>query len=493
MIKKYIETSLCVIAMLLAFSCTNEPVQILNQVTVNISPSSILDDFTPYSSEDKEMYSDKNGTSKLRITALIYNESGTLVKKNEMLLNDYYSIYSFSFTTESDEDYTLLCFSSAVDGTLENIDDEAYSFSGIENLKNLKVTQLTFSSYYSNWSVLGYGATDFTSSTETINIDLKPATAFVYLRWADIHANESNTGETTANSTSVYTATANDLSGDPYTWDITIEQKGKNIVLKNLSPFFASLGVTDETGSQIYEGYIENGYIILPSPQLMGFEYENVPAQIYGVSRITEDTIYVDDIKIKIQNNKLVFETGFGTYIEGVGWGDVFASGLVFTAKSGSVSSTGSSVGTGIDEYYIGFHSNDILLYDQNNGFYYKTTLDQSHSYVKHISPADYPESTNIYDYINLLPGQFEIYAQTSVGNDKQFYSNQNISIQAGKQYLMELDCNNMSLKLTQGTMKSVEIHADQINITHKKSIDTDYVTSDGMPLQFAQKADFLW
>ena len=340
---------------------------------------------------------------------------------------------------------------------------------------------------------MGYGATDFTSSTETINIDLKPATAFVYLRWADIHANESNTGETTANSTSVYTATANDLSGDPYTWDITIEQKGKNIVLKNLSPLFASLGVTDETGSQIYEGYIENGYIILPSPQLIGFEYENVPAQIYGVSRITEDTIYVDDIKIKIQNNKLVFETGFGTYIEGVGWGDVFASGLVFTAKSGSVSSTGSSVGTGIDEYYIGFHSNDILLYDQNNGFYYKTTLDQSHSYVEHISPADYPNITNIYDYINLLPGQFEIYAQTSVGNDKQFYSNQNISIQAGKQYLMELDCNNMSLTLTQGAMKSVEIHANQINITHKNSIDIDYVTSDGMPLQFAQKADFLW
>ena len=485
--------SLCVMSALIAFACTNEPVQIQKQVAITVSPSNVLDGFSPYSAEEKEMYSDDNGTSKLRITALVYDENGFLVDKKETLLNDYTSKYTFSVATEANQDYKVLCFSSSVDGTLENIENEAYVFSGEENLKNLKVTQAVFTSFYSNWSVLGCGTVDLSPSIETITIDLEPATAFVYLLWSDIHANDSATGGTSTNSSSVYTGTATDLSGEKYTWDITIQQTGNNVVLKNLSPFFYTNDVTADTGAQTYEGYIENGYIIIPTPQFVGFEYEGVPAEMYGITKITEETIYVDDIKIKIANKKLVFETGFGTYIEGLGWVDVIPAGVEFTSKSGSVSASGTTSGGGIDEYYIGFRSNDILLYNQNNGFYYKTTLDQTHSYVSYISPADFPDSRNIYKYINLLPGEFEIYAKTAVGNDNKFYSEQTISIEAGKQYLMELDCNTLDLTLVQGTMKSVTMHSDRIKSVTKNPVHTDYVTAAGIPLVLANKDSFLW
>lgn len=479
MIRRYIKSVVAFIGVFILFSCTNEPIQIQKQIKVTISPSHVLEDFVPYTSSLKEMSDDPDyGVAKLRITALLYDEDGKLVDKKEGLLNDYNSDYSCSFAAFADQEYTLVCFSSSIHGSLENPDLESYEFSGIENLSDLKLSQWGAKSYYSNWSVLGVADVEISSAETEYKISLRPATAFVYLLFSDIHANDS-AGSTSDDCSGVYSATATDYFDQTFTWEIEIEQYGSSVIVKNLSPFFLSYDINSENGCQIYEGYIENGYIILPKAQEVGYYEDGMPAELYGVTEVKDNTIYVDDICIKIGNGTLTFETGFATYLEGAGWFDAFLPGVVFTSESGA----------GIDRYGIIYHNNDIVSYDQKSGFAYSTSLDVVNNNGYWLTPADSPSSSNIYTYMNLLPGEFNIFARTFIGNESADYSTQDIKIEAGKQYYIELNCENMSLKLIPGVMKSVSW--DPFAYSPYRNIGYNYVSSDTLPFVQANGLQF--
>lgn len=430
-------------------SCQNEAIGIQKQIRVTISPSDVLDDFVPFESDHLEMYEhSESGASKLRITALLYDSEGKLVSKNEELVNNYDSEYTCSFLVDTDKDYTLLCFSSAIIGSLALPEYESYEFTGIENISTLKVTQLFASSYSSNWTVLGTSSDEISGETDQIDVKLKSATAFVYLRWLDIHANDAET-ETTINGT--YKTTATDYWGeDTYSWEIELERNGNDVVIKNLSPFFADMGYTADQGANIFTGYIDGNYIIIPQGQEVGFDYDGVPAELYGVARIEENTVYVEDIKIKIGKNNLTVENGFGTYIDGAGWLDRYNPGVVFTSTSSN-----QVIQDSVDEYYIIYHSNDIVSYDLNEGYYYKTSLDSNSNYASWVEPVLYPDSKNIYEPVHLLPGEFNAFARLFIGNDRQDYSQQTIVIEAGKQYMFVLDCKTLELNLIPGEFKS--------------------------------------
>lgn len=470
MIRRYIKLAVFFISIFMFLSCTNEPVQIQEQIKVTISPSKVMEDFVPYQSTQKEMSDDPDyGKAKLRITALLYDASGKLVDKKEGLLNDYNSDYSCSFSTSSGQEYNLVCFSSSIHGSLDDPDIESYEFSGIENLTDLKVAQWNERSYGSNWSVLGVADAEISSDGKEYNISFRPATAFVYLLYTDIHANDS-AGSVAGDCTGVYTATATDYFNQTYTWDIEVEQYGNSVVVKNLSPFFSSYDITSDTGCQIYEGYIEDGYIILPQAQEVGYYADGIPAEMYGVSEIKDNTIYVDDIYIKIGNGTLTFETGFATYMEGEGWFDAFLPGVIFTSNAGA----------GIDKYYIIYHNNDLVSYSQSSGFTYKTSLDATSNNGHMLSPADNPSSSNIYTFINLLPGEFNIFARTFIGNESADYSRQDIEIESGKQYYIELNCENMDLNLVPGIMKSESW--DPEAYAGRRYINGNYVSANALP-----------
>lgn len=477
MIIRCLKTTICVLTLFFVFACTNEPVQIYKQVKVTVSPSAVLTDFVPYDSSQKEMSDDEElGLAKLRITALLYDEAGMLVDKRESLLNDYNSDYSFSLVVGPEQEYTLLCFSSSIHGSMEVPEYESYEFSGVENLSTLKVTQWDEVSYYSNWSVLGVGNMKISSSEDEYNISLRPETAFVYMLYRNIHSNDSSSG-TSGNISGIYAATATDYFGNQYAWEIEVEQSGSSVVVKNLSPFFSSYDMNSATGYQIYEGYIEDGYIIIPQGQHVGYYNEDaVPAELYGVTEIRDNTIYTDDIYIKIGNGTLTFETGFATYLEGAGWFDAFLPGVIFISNSGA----------GIDRYYIIYHNNDILSYSESSGFYYKSSLDVISNNSYYISPADFPSANHIYTYCNLLPGEFTIFARSFIGNDHADYSEQEIKIEAGKQYYIELDCSDMNIKVVQGVMTRNESMPDAY--PGYQRVSRNYVSSVALPLMIAKE-----
>lgn len=453
---KYIKILVCLATAFIAFACTNEPVDIHQQLTVTISPSQVLDGFDAYEAEHKAMYEDDdNGKSKLRITSLLYDVDGRLVEKKEGLLNDYNSDFTVSFLVSPEDKYTLLCFSSAILGSLESPVFESYTFEGVNNLKTLKVIQDEEMSYSSSWSVLGSSSVEIFKSSRNINVDLTPSTAFIYLRWLDIHANSSGTATNTIPGT--YVATATDYSGeDTYTWEIEVEQEGNEVIVKNLSPFFATNGMTADLGYNIFTGYIEDNYIIIPQGQSVGMDYDGAAINLYGVDKIEDGTIYVDDIRMKIGNGKLTAENGILTYIEGSGWLDLIISSVDFISTSATYQA---NISGQIDRYAIAYHANDIVLYD--DGFYYDTTLSGDSNMGDILELSDFPNGKNVYNYINLLPGEFETFARAFSGNESEDYSHHMINVEPGKQYCLEFDCKTLTLNLVPGPLKSAPIVAD--------------------------------
>ena len=181
----------------------------------------------------------------------------------------------------------------------------------------------------------------------------------------------------------------------------------------------------------------------------------------------------MEDIYIKIGNNKLTIENGFATYIDGMGWVDLFNPGVVFYATSNQVNKES------VDKYYIIYHNNDIASYDLNDGYYYRTSLSSNDNHGRFVEPALFPNAKNIYQSINLLPGEFNSFARLFIGNAAQDYSMQTIEIEAGKQYMFVLDCETMELKLIPGEFKSDYFDGVPLS-TRIKCTKRNYVSAVG-------------
>ena len=170
------------------FGCANPEVELRKGTEIQIRPSTVLSGFTPFASDNFEMYDD----SHLRITCLLYDKTGNLAYQDQALLDNFNQDISFHTTLdENNGDYTIIALATCIMGTLSSPTLEAYSISGTGSLDQLCVKQeYDGNSYYSTWSVMGYASQTLSFDCTAVSLNLKPATSLVYMQWKDIHVHD---------------------------------------------------------------------------------------------------------------------------------------------------------------------------------------------------------------------------------------------------------------------------------------------------------------
>lgn len=443
--KKYIAKILiAVIATFAVISCTNDPVAIQKQVQITISPSKVLEDIVPYESSHLEMYKEDGVTAKLKLVALIYDSNGNLYHQSEKIVNDYKSDYTFSVLV-NDEKYRVLAYSySVLDVNGESI--SAYSVNNTSKLESLNIEQVFSNSLSSNFSVLGM-YDEVTSINDNMRIDLSMATSYVYLRWLNIHAGS----KTSTGSSSVYgeySVAASDYWGEnTYSWTISVEQdysRTNGVIVKDLCPFLYDLGYTSEDGYNTYYGYIEDNFLIIESGQSSGVSLSDGDVTIDGLF-VYDGELYESDIMFYIEDGTLELATYFGTYYVD-GWCSLFEPGLVFNSIGGGYS--------GIDSYKYWLKLNNQVKF-VDGGHKYSSTLGGDTYVTASVEPANFPNGSNIYELRNFFPGTFKVYMQENIGNDYEQYGNQQITLEPGKQYCLEYNCETKEMKLVPGELKT--------------------------------------
>ena len=438
----FIHTAVIFAALSCLFGCTNPEIEIRKGIEIQIRPSTILSGFTPLKSDNFEMRSD----SHLRITCLIYDGNGKLAYQEQTLLGNFNQDITFH-TTLNEGTYTVVALATCIQGTLSAPTDEAYSISGTESLKQLRIEQQTMSgfSYTSTWSMIGYAYQSVSFDDSQVILNMKPATSLVYMYWKNIHAHDN---DATTVVYSKYSTKAIDYWGkNEYSWTITIEKDGNSstdVIVKDLSPYLHKKGFTSDKGCNIFKGKIEGNTLTIASGQNTGVSDNNVPIRLYGIK---DDNI--TDISFRIDKRKLVTTTTFGVYVSGEnhGWYDFFNPDVVFTKESPAdiVFTNGSS--DGIDSYGIIYHSNDIMKFDDNGSPIYSTSLSSTENNGTWVSPEDFT-TTNVYGLHNLFPGKsIRLFARTFSGNTRDDYSVQTFTLNSGHQYVFDLDC--AAFKLT--------------------------------------------
>lgn len=463
-------------------SCQNEAVEIQKKVKITISPANVLESFIPYKADDLGMMEDsKLGVAKLRITALIYDSKGNLYDHKETLLDNYDSDYSFDIVMKSDEEYKVLAFSSSIMGTLEEVTYEPYEFHDINDLSTLKVIQADESSYGSNFSVLGVLDYELTEYSVNTKLYLKAATSLVYLNWTNIHALHNITSNSIYGD---YSASATDVDGNSYTWTITLEpgKEQNEVIINNFSPLLCDLGFTADQGINFYSGNLSGNKITVPAVQETGI----VDSEVYKIYLLglNPSTYDIEDIVIRIDsvNKTLTVENMFCLFSEkneGTIY-EMFDPGLRFT------SSTSGSGSMQFDQYGIIYHNNDVVKY-KDNGFVFTTTLDSIQNNGNWLYPSDYSsDSNNIYDMINLLPGSFNVFARTFIGNESEDYNNQTVSVKSGEQYVFKFDCAKLKLDIALGQLKSAMWNPGEANrhkLLRSKLLHNNYIEIEKIDL----------
>ena len=427
--------------------CNNTEIEVRNSIEIKLRPSSILSGFTPYKSSDFEMETYNDETARLRITCLLYDEAGNLAYHQEELLDNYNSDISFTAMLDA-ESYKLIALATNIFGSLSSPSLEAYTITGTEHLDQLQILQDYHVSSYSTWSIMGYATRDVSNSEKEIVVNMEPATSLVYLQWQNIHAHDNDVSS--SDIYGQYTATATDYWGEnTYTWPITIEKNGSSttdVIVKDFSPILYKYEFTAEKGYNTYNGKISGKTLTIPKGQSTGFAVDDGDVLLEG-GTINGDYITFEDIVLEIGNGKLTTTNMFGTCVPSSdgGWYDLFNPGVVFSKASSS----------GIDEYYIIYHLNDIMKFSDSGSPQYSSSLSSVDNKGRSVSPADYPNSTNIYEMCNLFPGSFNLFARTFVGNNSTDYSNQSVSLTAGHQYVFSLDCTSIKLTASEGVLGS--------------------------------------
>ncbi|MBR5842481.1 MAG: hypothetical protein IKY64_07765 [Bacteroidaceae bacterium] len=436
--KIIINMFIAVIAIASTISCTNDPVEIQKQVQITISPSKVLKDIVPfYNSSDIEMLQIDGNVAKLKLVVLIYDKNGDLYHQSEKTVKDYNSNYTFSVLV-NDDDYRLLAFSySVLDRDGESL--SAYSITNTDKLNSLKIRQESSNSLYSNFSVLGMYDKKV-SICDNMHVDLSMATSYVSFEWLNIHS-DSNTSTGSSSIYGEYSATATDYFGNDYSWTISVEQdfsRTNGVIVKDLCPLIYDAGFTSEDGYNTYYGYIEDNFLVIEAGQETGAASSGEDITIEGLFVYDGET-YESDIMFYIEGETLILATYFGSWNSG-GWFSLFEPGLVFDYVGGGYS--------GVDSYTYWRKCNNILTFT-NSGYEYSTTLGiDTYRVDASIEPAENPDANGIYKIYNLFPGTFEVFMKESVGNESEEYCRQQITIESGKQYNLEYNCETKEMKL---------------------------------------------
>lgn len=109
----------------------------------------------------------------------------------------------------------------------------------------------------------------------------------------------------------------------------------------------------------------------------------------------------------------------------------------------------------GVDKYLICYHNNDVMSFDKNaDNPNFSTTLSTTSNNASSLTPSKNPDGVNIYDMINLLPGNsIAVFGRYFIGNSRYDFSNQNITLKAGHQYVLNVDCSKYVLSFYEGQL----------------------------------------
>ena len=155
-----------------------------------------------------------------------------------------------------------------------------------------------------------------------------------------------------------------------------------------------------------------------------------------------------------IEDGTLISATYFGSRSQG-GWFSLFEPGVVFNYVGG---------GSGIDSYEFWLKLNDLVtIVDGEHK--YSTSLDRDWFITSSVEPADYPNANNIYQLRNFLPGTFRVYMQENLGNEFEQFGDQQITLEPGKQYCLEYNCETKEMKLVPGELRTrINTLVDAVN-----------------------------
>lgn len=412
-----------------------------DEFNIKLRPATILSGFTPYRQSHFEMYNN----SHLRITCLLYDNSGHLVYSDQALLDGYDKDITFS-TKLAPGSYKLIALATNIIGSLSSPSQEAYLITGKESLSQLQIEQTTGRSYSSTWSIMGYASKTLDFSSREIVVNLEPATELVYLEWRDIHSHDGY--DASSEIYGQYTATATDYWGTTtYTWPISIEKDGDSstdVIVKNLSPILYEAGRTAAEGYNTYKGKISGDVLTIPQGQSTGCSSDQGEILLEG-GAIDGEYITFEDIVLQIGDGKLTTANMFGTCVPGSegGWYDLFNPGVIFSKPSSK----------GIDKYAIIYHHNNLMKFSESGAPQFSSSLSTVDNGGEPISPSEYPDAVNLISLHNLFPGSIQIYARTFAGNEVEDYPRKSVSLSAGHQYVFSLDCYSMDLTSYEGTL----------------------------------------
>lgn len=105
------------------------------------------------------------------------------------------------------------------------------------------------------------------------------------------------------------------------------------------------------------------------------------------------------------------------------------------------------------DSYTFWHHSNN-QVYVSGGSFSYGTTLSTTYSFVDDVEPSEHPSSGGIYIIKTLMPGTYDAYATWDVGSTSTSFGDRNITVNSGKQYVVEIDCADYNLSFREGTIQ---------------------------------------
>ena len=422
-------------------------VVVKQEVSVTIKPAGTMSNFTAYNENDF------SATQKVQLRCLLYDPSGKRVKDDSATLNDFSGEKTLSYTLSGNESYTLVALAYYGGSS------PAYTVSDTESLSSLTVKQTTEHKSSDMNAVLGYAVESISPSASSLTVPLQSATSLVYLEWKNIHAGKQQ-GGTTYPLYGDYQATATDIWGkNTYTWTITVEKGASDteVIIKNLCPYFAKEGWTADKGVNIFTGtYNATAKTITLPIQATGLSYGNGQYSISLVGgRLDGDLIYFEDLVFSVGNGTLTTTNIMGSLCtedesEDAGWYELFDSGIVFNSKETPSGGQGGEP----DRYLIIYHNNDIMRFN-GRAPVFSTSLAEVNNNSSSLTPANYT-GNSIYGLVFLFPGQFDIFGRAyTEGKTSVDSPMTKVNLMGNNQYVFSLECSNMSITYSKGTLNT--------------------------------------
>ena len=425
-------------------------------VNITAKLSTILANFDPYDEGDFDMEG-----YKVKLTCLLYDSEGNLVWNDAYSLKDFNTDHSFTiefpeaekgkapFVKASAgplESYKLVMLAYCYEGSVSNPSKEAYKLTGIESINTLEIEQDKPFQFY---GMLGSYVGTLEKKNGEVEVEMKPATALVYTWFYNIHAHDNGLEPTVSDLYGSYTAKATNYWGtNTYSWTITLEagNSGSNsLLIKDFDPWLYSKGYYS-TSYNTYNAQYQNGVITIPKGQQTGVSNSFGSIVLLG-GTINDSWITYEDILLDVTSNGLVSRNMFGIRAyDDDGWYSLFNPGVSFTKKGASSSSNK------VSKYAICFRCPNVGEFS-GSAFSYFLDYGDEGFYTTWVSPESVPKYDNVYSFVNYFPGTTSILGRTTLTNDKKVdTAEQNVSVQAGRQYEMIFDCDSFDLSFGSAT-----------------------------------------